>query len=261
VAVALPAELEVATIESVLGMAIEHAGIRLLPPERHDWARETLHEACQLVAVTGSPFSAEPGSGRQLAAARGFITTAGPAHVALLSAWLSGESVPSGLTLDSDLRWAVLARLATLGAVGQAEIDAERALDGSERGEQEAVRCRASLPDPAAKAWAFDLVVTEQGLSNRVVSAAGDGFWRPEHAVLTDSYVERFFVELPRSAGRSGDVLKAIAAAAYPRYAVARSTVEHAERALAGTLHPLLRRALVDLTDDLRRALRARSRG
>jgi aminopeptidase N len=83
--------------------------------------------------------------------------------------------------------------------------------------------------------------------------------WQPEQAALTKSYVERFFTELHRSAdGRSGDLLATICHAAYPAYAVSQATLSAAERALAGDLHPLLRRAMIDETDDLRRALRAR---
>jgi aminopeptidase N len=109
-------------------------------------------------------------------------------------------------------------------------------------------------------------------LSNRVVASAGSGLWQPEQAALTESYVERFFTELPRSADeaagrgvggwdgqrRSGDLLAMICHAAYPVYAVSHATLAAAERTLAGDLHPLLRRAIIDETDDLRRALRAR---
>jgi aminopeptidase N len=71
--------------------------------------------------------------------------------------------------------------------------------------------------------------------------------------------VERFFLELPRSADRSGELLKLLGHAGYPAYEVSQRTLDLAERALAGDMHPLLRRGLVDDTDDLRRALEARS--
>jgi aminopeptidase N len=88
------------------------------------------------------------------------------------------------------------------------------------------------------------------------VEYAGYGLWQPEHAALTESYVERFFAEVPLS-GRSGDFLRMIGHSGYPVYAVSQETLAAAQQCLAGDLHPQLRRALADETDDLRRALRA----
>jgi aminopeptidase N len=154
----------------------------------------------------------------------------------------------------------VLLRLATHGAVDQARIDAELAADRSARGGQEATRCRAARPDPAAKQWAWRLATVDREQSNRVVVAAADGFWRPEQADLTRDYVTRYFTEIPATARwRSEQMLVAATRAAYPRYAVEEATVTAAEAALAGDLHPLVRREILDATDDLRRALLTRS--
>ena len=52
-----------------------------------------------------------------------------------------------------------------------------------------------------------------------------------------------------------------MATAAYPRYAVSPETLAAARDCLAREdLHPVVRRAVVDATDDLRRALLARER-
>jgi aminopeptidase N len=197
-----------------------------------------------------------PGSSRQLAGARAVVSSTGQAP--MLRGWLAGIGVPQGLVVDSDLRWAILCRLAVLGEIGDEQIDAELQRDPTARGRQEATRARASLPIPAAKATAFDILVSEKGLSNRIVENAGYGLWQPEHTALTQSYVERFFAELPISQGRSADLLSLIGHAGYPVYAVSQDTLRFAEGALAGDLHPQLRRSLADETDDLRRAVRAR---
>ncbi|HCT78024.1 MAG TPA: aminopeptidase N, partial [Micromonosporaceae bacterium] len=251
VRVALPHEPEVTVVESIFNLVRVVAVPRYQSAGVYDESLRKLAQASRSI-VDGSP----AGSGRQLAGARGLVSTATAADVGWLRGWLAGEGVPEGLRIDLDLRWSVLCRLAVLGVVGEAEIDAELARDNSARGQQEATRCRASRPDPAAKAKAFEIIVTEQGLSNRIVESAGYGLWQPEHAALTESYVERFFTELPVS-DRSGDLLSAIGHTGYPVYAVSQNTLDAAERALAGDLHPQLRRSLVDETDDLRRALAA----
>ncbi|HEX6684478.1 MAG TPA: aminopeptidase N [Candidatus Limnocylindrales bacterium] len=249
---ALPREPEVTIFEPVFWLARERAAARFLAPQGYPAALAALGGMARTI-LDGS----EPGSGRQLAAARAVISTVGGGDVEWLRAWL-GDGAPEGLLLDEDLRWSVMCRLAVHGAVTEDEIVAEQARDSSARGEQEATRCRASLPDAAAKERAFDMVVREQGLSNRVVASAGRGLWQPEQAELTRSYVERFFAELPASQERSGDLLNTICHSAFPAYEVSQNTLAAAERALAGDLHPLLRRAMIDETDDLRRALRSR---
>ena len=148
-----------------------------------------------------------------------------------------------------------------LGAAGEDRIAAEAERDRSARGVQEAARCRAAQPDPAAKEAAWRLVMTDRRLSNRVIVAAADGFWQPEQAALLADYEQRYFDEIGLTAEwRSEQMLAAVALAAYPSQAVHPATVAAAERWLARPdQHPILRREVLDATDDLRRA-RRRSR-
>jgi aminopeptidase N len=250
----LPYENDVTVLESIFGLARWQAAGRLLPPEGYDAAVASLARTARSILD-----AAEPGGGHQLAAARALLCAASAEDAGWMRGWLEGDGLPDGLRLDAELRWSVLQRLAVHGTLGEADILDELARDTSARGEQEATKCRASLPDLAAKERAFDIVVREQGLSNRVVAAAGEGLWQPEQSALTESFVERFFVELPRSAAqRSGDLLAMLCRAAYPVFAVSQNTLAAAERALGSDLHPLLRRSMIDETDDLRRSLRAR---
>jgi aminopeptidase N len=254
-ATALPVETEAGVFETVLARTVDPVIARYLPPGERPAAYAAVAEACR--AVLGR---AGPGAGGQLAAARGLVRCAGPADLAWLEDWLGGAA-PAGLATDLDLRWAILLRLAGLGAAGAGRIAAEQERDRSARGAQEATRCRAARPEAAAKEQAWRLVTTDREQSNRIVVAAADGFWQPEQAGLTAPYVARYFDEIGATAGwRPGQLLAAAVSAAYPGYAVAPATLAAAERRLADPdLHPIVRREIVDATDDLRRAVAARA--
>ncbi|NUT34571.1 MAG: aminopeptidase N [Hamadaea sp.] len=249
----LPAETEIALIEHFLGYARGHAVNRYLPLQARTQAHAAVDEACRAILA-----GAEPGSGRQLAGARMLIS--GMQDPAQARAWLAGQGVPEGLVLDADLRWHLLLRVAIAGALTDAELDAELERDPSARGAIEAARCRAARPDAASKAAAFEKIVRDRELSNRILEATGHGFWRPEHEEITDAYVGPYFAELPRSQEwRSGYLLATLADAAYPIAAAAPSTVVAADRALAEPgINTQFARALADSTDDLRRAIRQR---
>jgi aminopeptidase N len=253
---ALPEETQLAVFEAILATTLHTVIGQYLPPAARPAGYDLLAGACRRLLAR-----AAPGSGPQLAAARGLVGCAGAGDVAWLEGWLAGSGGPAGLTIDADLRWAVLLRLAVLGAADEDRITAEQRRDRSARGVEEATRCRAALPDPARKAAAWRLVVADRDLSNRIVVAAADGFWRPEHAVLTAAYVPRYFEEIGATADwRSDQMLAAVTRAAYPGYAVEPATLAAARARLArDDLHPIVRRAIVDASDDLRRAVAARS--
>jgi aminopeptidase N len=98
-------------------------------------------------------------------------------------------------------------------------------------------------------------------MSHRLLLATAEGFWQPEQDGLTMPYVERYFAELPAAVARYTPRLTArLAAEAFPRFAVHAET-EAAARDLLDRdgLPAALRRAVLDGTDDLRRALAARA--
>ncbi|GAA3773454.1 aminopeptidase N [Plantactinospora mayteni] len=252
VVAALPAETEVVVVQDVLTRA-RNLLDRYLAPEVRPAALEQLAGACARLLA-----AAPAGGSGQLVAVRGWISAT--ADTARLTGWLAGKDVPDGLAVDAELRWAIVRRLAVLGAVGEPEIAAEQATDRSASGAEWAATCRAALPDPTAKEHAWQLLVGETGLSNRLLEATARGFWQPEQAGPTDSYVERYFAEMPAAARRRTPwVADRVAGLAYPRYAVAARTRELAAALLArDDLPPGLRRVVVDEDDDLRRALAAR---
>jgi aminopeptidase N len=251
----LPAETDLAVFEQVVSWAADVTVAQYLAPVQRSGALAALAASCAGVLA-----SAPPGSGRQLAAARGFVHCAGPADIEALRGWLTGTAAPAGLTADAELRWAVVRRLVVLGAAGAGDIDAESERDRSAHGAEHAASCRAALPDPAAKARAWESIVADGALSNRLALACAEGFWQPEQDALTSAYVQRYFDDMPAVAGwRTAGLMRRLASAAYPRYAVSHPTIEAAEHLLAHRDLPAgLRRAVLDETDDLRRALAIR---
>ncbi|MEU8607841.1 aminopeptidase N [Actinoplanes sp. NPDC048791] len=249
---ALPVEREVALVEDVLRMTRTLVD-RYPTPETRPAALEMLAQASDRLLA-----AAEPGSSRQLAAVRGLIGAS--ADVTRLRGWLAGEGVPTGVTVDDDLRWLILYRLVVLGEAGPEEIEAALAADLSATGEQQAALCRAALPDAEAKARAWDLIVNDMSASNRILEATAHGFWQPEQLDLTTDYVARYFAEMPgmlrRRTGMSGE---RVAVAAYPSVIVSPRTRELAAELLATPdLSAILRRVVTDGDDDVRRALVAR---
>ncbi len=265
-ATGFPTETDVSVMKDLLrvvtarpvdaGVPVTGIVSRFVSPNRLEAVEATIAEAC-LEALR----AAESGSGRQLIAMRGVVYAAGADEVPLLRDWLAGVNVPAGVDVDVELRWMVLARLAALGAVGPDDIDEMLARDHTAGGVEHAARCRAALPDPDSKAAAWAVMMTDDSASNRLVAAAAQGFWSGRHTEVTQSYVARYFDEAPAmTARRSQWVGIEIAEAGYPRYAVEPETVALAEHLIARTdVSPGLRRAVVDYTDDLRRALAGRT--
>jgi len=249
---ALPGETEVVVVENALKLSRVLLD-RYLDAGARRAALGHISQACERLLTIASP-----GGSMQLAAARGLVSAS--LDIDRLAGWLAGTAVPDGLAIDVDFRWALVQRLAVLGAIGEREIDAELAADRSATGAESAARCRAGLPDPAAKQRAWQVVIEDTVLSNRLVEANAAGFWQPEQEELVSSYVERYFAEMPAAAKRRTPwVAEQVAALAFPRYAVAPRTRELTAALLArDDLTPGLRRAVTDADDDLRRALAAR---
>ncbi|MEU4606291.1 aminopeptidase N [Kribbella sp. NPDC023972] len=203
--------------------------------------------------------TAPAGSSLQLAAARGYVRFTDEADV--LTGWLNGDGVPDGLAMDADLRWTVLLQLARLGAVGDAEIDAELERDTSSEGVVHATRCRAALPTPEAKERAWTLIMTDADVPNYELYAACEGFWHPGQLGLTAPYVDRYFAEIAGTEKlRSGWVVASSAKLAFPRYAVEQVIVARASDLVADdSVAAGIRRSVGDGVDDLKRALAVRS--
>jgi aminopeptidase N len=251
----LPHESDLALVQGVLTFAAAHVADRYLPAEDRPAALATLTDLCRdLMRRT------EDGShpGLRLTAVRHFIDVA--AHPDTISAWFSEGTVPGGPELDPELRWRILGRLAVLGAVDDAVIDAELVQDPSATGQEGAARCRAALPDPEAKRRAWEEMFTSDQLSNYLFTATAQGFWQPEQADLVREYVERYWPDAVALAARRGPAIaEAAGRYAFPFHAVAPETLALGEACLRDADPiPALRRKLLDQLDDLARALRVR---
>ncbi|MEU3244310.1 aminopeptidase N [Streptomyces sp. NPDC006875] len=256
----LPHETDLALVQGVLTFAATQVAGRLLPPEDRPTALATLSDLCRdLLRRT------EDGDnpGLRLTAVRHYIDVA--AHPDTISAWFSEGTVPGGPELDPELRWRVLGRLAVLGAIDDAVIEAELVQDPSATGQEGAARCRAALPDPEAKRHAWQEMFASDHLSNYLFTATAQGFWQPEQADLLQQYVERYWPDAVALAARRGPAIaEAAGRYAFPAHAVTPETLALGETCLRDADPiPALRRKLVDQLDDLARALKVReaSRG
>ncbi|HEU4512210.1 MAG TPA: aminopeptidase N [Nocardioidaceae bacterium] len=223
-------------------------------PDPQEAARR-LHDAA-LERLT----TARAGSGVQLAALRAVI--AAETDASALRGALEGSDLPDGVEADLDLRWRILVRLASLGAADRAELDDWLERERTTQAAVDHVQALSAIPDAGAKEFAWAHFTGETKASNYEVEAAGRGMWRTGQEALTDSYVDRYFTELPATVKvRSGWLLADAARDFFPRLSVHPGTVAKAEALLSDKgLDLSLRRALVDSADELGRALRARER-
>jgi aminopeptidase N len=250
----LPLETDLAIVQGVLAFASTYITDRYVTPEERPAALATLSELCRdLIRRT------EDGDnpGLRLIAVRHRIDVA--AHPDTIAAWLADGTVPGGPELDPELRWRVLARLAVLGATDEAAIAAELERDPSATGQEGAARCRAALPDPDAKAKAWQAMFATDELSNYLFAATAEGFWQPEQADLVREYVPRYYEDAVAVAARRGPAIAVAAGRAFPAHAVDAENLRLGEQCLSDADPiPALRRKLADQLDDLARALRVR---
>jgi aminopeptidase N len=206
--------------------------------------------------------AAEPGSDLQLAYASAFAgaaTTA--AHRAVLRGILDGTDVPPGLQVDADLRWTVLIALVAAGDAGDAEIDAEATRDNTAAGAKRAATARSSRPTPEAKEEAWLAATTDESLSNHLIIATMEGFWRADQVDLLRPYVARFFADIDAVwQQRSTEMAHTITTYLFPAVVAEPETARAAEDYLAGLATPSgQQRLIAEGRDGLVRALTAQA--
>jgi aminopeptidase N len=241
---------------------------------------QTLHmTAARLMAVTADPsfvpagkeqlataavpllLAAEPGSDHQLAWMQLLAWTAiTDEQLDLLAGLLAGTVVVDGLTVDTELRWSLLRRLAATGRAGDAQIDAELARDATDAGRRHAATCRAAIPDAEHKDAAWRLLAGSQELGHEGVMAVAAGFGQPDHAALLGPYVESYFDVLPGLWAERGDhIRRLLADSLFPYTAASPELLQRIEEFLsAEPRDPALTRILVEHRDVVERALRSR---
>jgi aminopeptidase N len=214
--------------------------------------------------------TAPAGSDEQLAYLRAFTGVAASAEdLALLAELLDGSVRLEGLTVDTDLRWALLTRLVSRGApspsgsgtFGPAAIDAELARDATDAGERHAATCRAAIPTAEAKRETWQTMVSGE-LTIAMFRATLAGFVDLDHPELIEPYRDDYFAIV-------GDVWRDWSSAmaqdfvsgAYLVCPLSQETVQATDDYVAQAEPPAaLRRLLTEGRDDVLRALRCQAR-
>jgi aminopeptidase N len=204
---------------------------------------------------------AEPGSDIQLAYAQALTGVAlSPGDLALLNGLLDGTAVIAGLTVDTELRWRILHRLVSRGAVGEPEIEAELARDATDAGERHAASCRAAVPEPAAKeaAWAQIIGGTLPNATFRAVLA---GFMDYDQPLLLAPYSDRYF-EVASGIWRdwTPDMARWFVSYAYPIADDSSVIAKTTELITRTSPPPGFARLLIEGRDSVQRALRCQER-
>ena len=211
-------------------------------------------------------FAAEPGSDAQLAYVRAFAGAAtSDEDLAQLTGLIDGSVQLDGLSVDTDLRWALLVRLVSRGGgprnFGVPEIEAELERDATDAGERHAATCRAAIPTAEAKREAWRLL-TGGELTIAMFRAVLAGFADLDQPELVQPYREEFFAVV-------GDVWREWSSAMaqdfvggiYTVCAISPETVEVTDAYIDRADPPAaLRRLLNEGRDDVLRALRCQAR-
>ncbi len=203
--------------------------------------------------------AAPAGSDHQLAYVRALCAVAtAPDDLEFLSALLDGTVRLDGLAVDTDLRWALLRRLASRGVRGEEAIDAELSRDATDAGERQAAGCRAAVPTLHAKRETWE-TLTDGKLTIAMFRATLIGFADPDQPALVEPYRPEYFAAL-------GDVWRDWSSAmaqdfveyGYSIGAVDASTIEATDVYLASSPEApaALRRLLVEGRDEVARAIR-----
>jgi aminopeptidase N len=179
-----------------------------------------------------------------------------------LRRWAAGDGIPPVLAGDDDFRWVVLRRLAALGRLSEAEVEAAERADRSLAGSLAALGVRAVRPTAEAKEWAWATLRDDATLSNHAALAVADGFWAARDLDLVRPWVDRVGDLLVRLSRRmSDDALSRVVAALHPTRVVEEATAAATAAVLSrGDLTAGVRRAFADEDHVLHEALASRRR-
>lgn len=206
--------------------------------------------------------AAEPAGDHQLAWARAFAATARtPEQLDLLEALLEGRETIEGLAVDTELRWAFVERLATVGRFDEAEITAEYERDKTAAGERHAATARAARPTGEAKAEAWASVIESDKLPNAVQEAVIAGFVQTDQRELLAPYTDTFFAVVKDIwDSRSHEIAQQIAIGLYPSVQVSEETLTKTDAWLASAEpNAALRRLISESRSGVERALKAQA--
>ena len=209
--------------------------------------------------------AADPGSDQQLAWLHAFLGAARDAdHVQVIQGLLDGCHVVGGLSLDAELRWAILQALSAHGLAGEQDIAAELERDPSAAGHRHAATARALRPLAEAKAEAWRLATEDDTVPNAMQEAVIRGFSHPTQGDLVAPYMPRYFETVPEVwRRRSSELAQTVVIGLFPTWTstITHDTLDTADTFLARSeLAPGLRRLVSEGRSDIVRAMRARAK-
>jgi len=252
----LPDETDIGVVQQTLRQVKSAIDLYAAPEHRAEY-RDRLADALDALMR-----AAAPGSDHQLAFVRGFTGSATTAqHLDTVAALLDGSLILDGLTVDTDLRWGLLQRLAATGRAELDAIEAELATDDTATGRRQAAIARAARPTPEAKDLAWADAMERTDLPNALLEATIAGFVQPDQVELLRPFRERYFAEIvPAWDAQTMEMGQSLAMGLYPMLIVEPETVTQTDVFLArDDLNAALRRLVGEGRDGVQRALRARA--
>jgi aminopeptidase N len=234
----LPAEREVSLVTGVAELTLGSLLSTRVPAADAVAVHERVAAACRAGLGAG---------GDAVAFTRGLARASRDADE--LRRWLADDRTDHDVALDPQLRWTVVQRLALLGGLDDAAIEAERRRDGTATGDLGAATALAARPTPEAKAEAWAALV-EDDVSNRRFTAVAAGLWPAEHADLAAPYLPQYLDAGPRLAAARGPAFAHVVGWAFPAFHLDRAQLDRLREALAGDVPTVLRRSWEDVLDD-----------
>lgn len=254
----LPHEKDVGVVQQLLRQSGAAIDLYAASTNRDKYTNKLASELRTLLE------SAEAGSDRQLAFARGFISCASTdVALELVADLYEGNVKIPGLAIDTDMRWLLLERLVTMDKAGDAEIEAEVDRDNTAAGHRHAQLVRASRPTQEAKDAAWDQALHDESLANHLLAATIAGIGTPEHREMLRPHIDEYFDSIQSVwADRTPEMAQQIVSGLYPDLLIEPATITKTEDYLAhhSDLAPGIRRLLNEAMDGVLRAMRCQER-
>ncbi|RRD49244.1 aminopeptidase N [Arachnia propionica] len=256
-------EKDMAAVTTVLAQAAACSG-RFTAPELREQANARL-----VAGLAGLLRDAEPGSDAQLIIAKTLIgTSRSPEALELIKVWLSGEEVPTDLSVDTELRWLIVTALARAGVFGEEEIAAELERDNTNAGAERAAGARAGIPTADAKSAAWQLAAVDASVPNETHRSIASGFVHYGQDEVLAPYVDAYADLLQKVSKREdGWETRGYAAIGtalrwlFPEPLATREVVDRFRRYLEeGEPTDQVRRLLSERLDEAERNLRVQER-
>jgi aminopeptidase N len=208
---------------------------------------------------------AKPGSDAQLQFVKFFAVFANnPILLDELEALRNGTKSLTGLKIDTDLSWELLAGLVVGGRADAKDIEAALEADNTSNGQKAAAGTRAMLPTPKDKETAWNTLTKTSELSNILVDAASLGFVRVNDASLLEPFVDQYFDNAVRIwNSNTFKIAEYLIENLYPLPLASRMLADKTQAWIDSPEIleiPALRRILIESKSSVERALQAQAR-